>query len=159
VPVVPDVPLGAGAGAGVVPGVASFCAVVIGVAGVAPVAAGWLCANAGTAIAAENASSAQIILLMAIANALCFIIPLTLVSKARRCCAKRGLLDLSTLCTAKIRRIPSQAAPRVSSRTTTCHARGTAKPVGGYFVFSSTNVLLPDCAAFLSCQAGVGQLL
>ena len=56
--------------------------------------------DAGTAIAAENASSAQIILLMAIANALCFIIPLTLVSKAIRCCAKRGLLDLSTRCTA-----------------------------------------------------------
>jgi hypothetical protein len=36
-------------------------------------AAGWLCANAGTAITVDNASSAQIILLMAIANALCFI--------------------------------------------------------------------------------------
>ncbi|WP_454805290.1 hypothetical protein [Paraburkholderia fungorum] len=41
-----------------------------------PVVAGWLCANAGTAIAADNASSAQIILLMASANALCFIFPL-----------------------------------------------------------------------------------
>jgi hypothetical protein len=78
----------------------SPCAVVAaGAAGVVPVA-GWLCANAGTAIAAESASSAQIILLMATANALCFIIPLTLVSKAIRCYAKRGLLDLSTRCTA-----------------------------------------------------------
>jgi hypothetical protein len=41
-----------------------------------PVAAGWLCANAGTAITADNASSAQTILLMASANALCFIFPL-----------------------------------------------------------------------------------
>jgi hypothetical protein len=47
------------------------------VAPVAPVgAAGWLCANAGTAIAADNASSAQIILLMANANTRCFIFPL-----------------------------------------------------------------------------------
>jgi hypothetical protein len=95
VPVTPEVPdVG-----GVVPLVVPPGAVA-GVAGVASVAAGWLCANAGTAIAAESASSAQIILRMAIANALCFIIPLTLVSKAIRCCAKRGLLDLPTPCSA-----------------------------------------------------------
>jgi hypothetical protein len=141
-----------------VAGVASFCAVVIGVAGVAPGAAGWLCANAGTASAAENASSAQIILLMAIANALCFIIPLTLVSKARRCCAKRGLLDPSTLCTAQIRRIPSQADPHASSRITTCHAQGTAKPVGeGCLSLVKLIFYCRIAQRFLSCQVGVGQ--
>jgi hypothetical protein len=41
-----------------------------------PVVAGWLCANTGTAIAADKASSAQTILLMASANARCFIFPL-----------------------------------------------------------------------------------
>jgi hypothetical protein len=35
-------------------------------------AAGWLCANAGTAIAADKATSAQIILRMASASTLCF---------------------------------------------------------------------------------------
>jgi hypothetical protein len=51
------------------------------VAAVLPVVAGWLCANAGAAIAADKASSAQSILLMANANALCFIFPFSLVSK------------------------------------------------------------------------------
>ena len=58
-------------------GVAAAAGVLSVVAPAAvPVVAGWLCANAGTAIAADNASSAQIILLMANANALCFIFPL-----------------------------------------------------------------------------------
>ncbi|MEX3605222.1 MAG: hypothetical protein VB142_00110 [Burkholderia sp.] len=40
--------------------------------------AGWLCANAGTASIAANAISAQTICLTAIANTLCFILPLSL---------------------------------------------------------------------------------
>jgi hypothetical protein len=39
-------------------------------------AAGWLCANAGAAIAVVSANSAQIIRLIAKANARCFIFPL-----------------------------------------------------------------------------------
>ncbi|WP_429250293.1 hypothetical protein [Paraburkholderia sp. GAS333] len=64
----PDAGTAAAAAAGVLSAVVEAVAV--------PVAAGWLCANAGTAIAADNASSAQIILLMANANARCFIFPL-----------------------------------------------------------------------------------
>jgi hypothetical protein len=54
---------------------AGVLSVVVAPAAV-PVVAGWLCANAGTAIAADNASSAQTILLMASANTRCFIFPL-----------------------------------------------------------------------------------
>jgi hypothetical protein len=76
--------------------------------------AGWLCANAGTAIAVDNASSAQIILLMAIANALCFISPLTLVSKATRCYAESGFMDLSPRFAASMRRIPPKRCAQAS---------------------------------------------
>jgi hypothetical protein len=73
---VPDA--GAGAGAAADAGAAAAAGVlsVVVAPAAVPVVAGWLCANAGTAIAADNASSAQIILLMASANALCFIFPL-----------------------------------------------------------------------------------
>jgi len=45
-------------------------------AGVLAEMPGWLCASAGTANAADNANSAQIIFLMARANLFCFIFPL-----------------------------------------------------------------------------------
>ncbi|WP_236577944.1 hypothetical protein [Burkholderia glumae] len=45
---------------------------------VAGPAAGWLCANAGAASVAANAISAQTICLTAVANTLCFILPLSL---------------------------------------------------------------------------------
>jgi hypothetical protein len=61
--------------AGAATAAAGALSVVVAPAAV-PVVAGWLCANAGTANAADNANSAQTILLMASANARCFIFPL-----------------------------------------------------------------------------------
>src|SRR5580698_88054 len=57
------------------------------------VAAGWLCANAGAAIAVVSASSAQIILRMANANARCFISPLIAVRNGLHCFARRHLVN------------------------------------------------------------------
>jgi hypothetical protein len=60
---VPDAATGVAAAAAAAPEVAEAPAGV-------SVVAGWLCANAGTAITGESASSAQIILLIASANTL-----------------------------------------------------------------------------------------
>ncbi|WP_429301185.1 hypothetical protein [Paraburkholderia sp. GAS199] len=72
-----------------------------------PVVAGGLCAKTGAAIAADNASSAQSILLMANANALCFIFPFSLVSKTHTLLCKEKSCEL-------LRSIYKHDAPRIA---------------------------------------------
>jgi hypothetical protein len=63
---------------------------------------------------------------MAIANALCFISLLTLVSKVTRCYVRKRFLNLSPRFTASLRRIPSSAAQArllLQATTRTKHQR------------------------------------
>jgi hypothetical protein len=81
-------------------------------------AAGWLCANAGAAIAVVNATSAQIILLMANANALCFIFPFSLVSKATHLlCEESSFEPLHLNCGESRHVLPKLPRGRITPQT------------------------------------------
>jgi hypothetical protein len=119
-PVVPATPLWAVLVAGTedaAPGVLSAGVVV-------PVVAGWLCASAGTESAADSASSTQIIFLMAIANAFCFIFPPHLLVRSHLLCEERSCEHLRSIYGANAL-YSVVGCPRTSS----CKAR-SARPRG-----------------------------